>query len=259
MQSLRPFGTAILIAVISLGLVLGGLSLALSETYTPAPATQTLELASAPAAGGFTQTPLILPPLNQSPAPTATPGSPTACPVPAGWVGVVVGPGDTLESLALRYGTSAQTLMQANCLAGTTLMAGAIVYVPPAAPSSPSPIATLYVVSPYPTRTLIPCGAPYGWVRYTVQPGDTLYHIATSYGITTSELQSANCLGSSTTIRIGQLLWVPYLPTRTPTYGPPLFTPTFEPTQPFTETVLPLTDTPEPKGTDLPTQPPTSP
>lgn len=260
MQSLRPFGTAILIAVISLGLVVGGLSLALSETYTPPPATQTFEQASAPPAGGtFTQTPLILPALTQSPAPSSTAVSPSACPPPAGWIGIVVGPADTLDSLALRYGTSAQALMQANCLTNAVLTTGTLIYVPPAAPASPSPIATLYVASPFPTRTSIPCGAPYGWVRYTVQPGDTLYHIATSYGITTDQLQRANCLGSSTTIRIGQLLWVPNLPTRTPTFALPPFTPTVEPTEPFTETALPLTSTPEPPPTELPTEPPTAP
>jgi LysM repeat protein len=92
-----------------------------------------------------------------------------------------------------------------------------------------------------------------------VQPGDTLYHIATSYGITTEQLQRANCLGSSTTIRIGQLLWVPNLPTLTPTSGLPFITPTFEPTEPFTETVMPYTSTPDPLATDVPTQPPASP
>lgn len=258
MQSLRPFGTAVTIAVISLGLVLGGLSLALSETYKPAPATQTLQFTTAASAVDATQTPFILPTQTLALTVTNTVVSPSACPPPAGWIAVIVGASDTLESLALRYGTSSAVLAQANCLVTGTLTAGALLYVPSAGMTATSPVPTLYV-SPIPTRTSIPCGAPYGWVRYTVQPGDTLYHIATSYGITTEQLQRANCLGSSTTIRIGQLLWVPNLPTRTPTFEPPYFTPTVEPTEPFTETVMPFTTTPEPTATDVPTEPPTSP
>jgi hypothetical protein len=104
--------------------------------------------------------------------------------------------------------------------------------------------------------TVIPCGPPAGWVRaHIVQPGDNLYRIALSYGVTYPQLQRANCMGSSTTIYAGQRLWVPNIPTRTPQPGVtnvPSF-PTDTPTP--TPTTLQPADTPTP--TDLPTATPT--
>ena len=65
-------------------------------------------------------------------------------------------------------------------------------------------------VPPVPTVTVVPCGPPAGYVkRHVVQAGDNLYRIALSYGITYQQLQRANCMGSSTTIYRGQVLWVP--------------------------------------------------
>ncbi|MGE5250329.1 MAG: LysM peptidoglycan-binding domain-containing protein [Bacteroidota bacterium] len=254
-QSLRQFGTAIAISIVSLGLVLGGLSLALSESFTPLAPTETAAAPTRPVTLTVTRTPLILTgtaatgatqsSTTQAPTPTSTGVPPSACPPPSGWIGVMVGSNDTLESLALRYNTSAQMLAQGNCLLTQTLLPGTVLYVPP--------LPTMYI-PPVRTATFIPCGAPFGWVRYMVQPGDTLYHIATLYGITTSQLQRANCLGLSTTIRVGQLLWVPNVPTLTlpATMPPPYDTPTPYPTEPLTETPLPFTSSPEPTSTSVP-------
>ena len=67
-----------------------------------------------------------------------------------------------------------------------------------------------------------------GVTVYVVQRGDTLSSIARLYHITYPTLQRANCMGSSTTIYSGQLLWVPNIVViiRTPTpYFPSTFTP----------------------------------
>ena len=110
---------------------------------------------------------------------------------------------DTIYALAQRYKTSPENLSSANCLSSFDIPAGLAFYVPP-----------------IPTVTIIPCGPPAGYVkRYVVKLGDNLYRIALSYGITYQQLQRANCMGSSTTIYIGQLLWVPNIPTRTPVPG----------------------------------------
>lgn len=237
MQSLRQIGLAIAVAVVSLGVVLGGLSLALSENVTPpAAATETLWLPTfaefitptdTPEIAAAPETATSLPGLTASPLPP-----PTSCTPPAGWVGVTVGVNDTLEGLAVRYRTSAQALAQGNCLLSTSLISGSVLFVPPV-----------------PTATFVPCGAPFGWVRYTVQAGDTLYHIATMYGITTSQLQRANCLGFSTNIRVGQLLWIPNgapLFTNTPLVDPTIFVPTTEfPTVTPSETLAPPSSTPQ--------------
>ena len=241
MQALRQFGMAILITVVSLGLVVGGLSLAFSESYTPAFPTATQSLPTAPILLTATSTANASPTATAQPTSTNTPEHAPACVPPTGWVGVSVLPGDTLASMAARYKSTPAELGQANCLLTEMLVPGTILFVPPV-----------------PTNTPIPCGPPIGWVRYIVQPGDTLYRIATNYGITTSQLQQANCMGYSTTIIAGKPLWVPNVPTRTPgvTVIPQFDTATPFPTDPLTLTPLPFTATPGPSNTPEPSSTP---
>jgi LysM repeat protein len=238
---------AVLISVVSLGLIVGGLSLAFSESYSPAFPTATQSQPTAPILLTATPTANIPPTATPQPTSTNTPEHAPACNPPAGWVGVTVLPGDTLAILAARYKTTSAELGQANCLLTEILVPGSTLFVPP-----------------MPVNTPVPCGPPFGWVHYIVQPGDTLYRIATSFGITTSRLQQANCMGYSTTIIAGPSLWVPNVPTRTPgvTIIPDFSTPTLFPTEPLTETPVPFTSTPEPSITPEPSQtsaPPTEP
>jgi LysM repeat protein len=66
--------------------------------------------------------------------PTVTPTrTASACQIPTGWVGITVQPNDTLNSLATRYGTTADILSQKNCLTNTTLVPGSVIYIPPSA------------------------------------------------------------------------------------------------------------------------------
>lgn len=244
MQGLKQIGLAIAVAVVSLGVVLGGLSLALSENVTPPPAaTSTLWLPTfaefITPSGTSPALPTLTSAATLAPEATATlPPPPASCTPPSGWVGVTVGVNDTLEGMALRYHTTAQALSQGNCLLTPSLITGSLLFVPP-----------------LPASTPIPCGAPFGWVRYSVQPGDTLYHIASMYGITTSQLQQANCLGFSTNIRVGQLLWIPNrLPlfTNTPPVFPTIYVPSETPTEAPSATSLPPTATTQPTGTTAP-------
>ncbi len=251
MQPVRQLGMAILIALISLALVVGGFSLALSESFTKAEPTATLYQPTAPFFVTATNTmaaPLILPTETALPTFTSTPLPPPACIPPAGWTAITVQPSDTLAVLAVRYNTTSAQLITANCLLSESLVAGSTLFVPP-----------IFV-----NNTPIPCGPPLGWVRYTVQPGDTLSRISNMYATTISLLQQANCLGTSTAIRTGQLLWVPNVPPRLPSITPgvtvvpefPTVTsvPTDVPTEPLTETPPPPTNTSEPP-TAVPTEP----
>lgn len=253
MQSVRQFGMAILIALISLALVVGGFSLALSENFTKPEPTATLAQPTAPFFVTATNTvaaPLILPTETPLPTFTNTPLPPPACIPPTGWTAITVQPIDTLAELAARYSTTSAQLVAGNCLLSETLVPGSTLFVPP------------IIVN----NTPIPCGPLLGWVRYTVQPGDTLFRVSSMYGTTVSLLQQANCLGTSTAIRTGQLLWVPNVPPRLPSFTPgvtlvpdfPTVTPvpTDVPTEPLTQTPPPTnTDEPPPPA---PTEPPTA-
>jgi LysM repeat protein len=247
MKRYWPVLQGLAIALVSIGLLFGGLSLSLAEgistivpgetpTETPGetvnlPPTNTPDLT-------LTTLQIVSPTLAGSLSPSPTPNEitptlpppPTNCPPPAGWLPYIVKPGDTLASLAGEYQVSNGELSQANCLLTTELPAGAIVYVPPV-----------------PTKTPIPCGPPHTWVTYTVQHGDTLYHLSQAYGITVADLQAANCMGQSTLLHTGQKLYVPPGATRTPSptlTGIPTITPTV--------TILP-SNTPAASATGTPT------
>lgn len=256
MQSLRQLGGGVIIALISVILVIGGISLALAETLptqatpTTIPATISLDIPTAT----FTVAPPIIsetPTSSQTPStlPTNTFFVPTAavmCTSPSGWIRIFTAAGDSIYSLAQRYRTTAENLSAANCLASMDIPAGSALYVPPV-----------------PTVTVIPCGPPAGYVkRHRVQAGDNLYRIALSYGITYQQLQRANCMGTSTTIYAGQLLWVPDISTRTPVPGvtiiPTIATATSLPTSEATAlpthtfTPVPTTVVPTFTASDIP-------
>lgn len=112
--------------------------------------------------------------------------APPAPPPAPGTICHVVQAGETLFSLAQRYGTTVQAIMAANGLTSTTIYVGQTLNIPTGAAAPPSPRPT----------------------RYTVQPADTLYLIAQRSGTTVEAIMAANGL-TSTTIYPGQVLIIP--------------------------------------------------
>lgn len=200
MQIIRQIGISFLLAFLSVALVIGGISLALAESYVPAiPSTPTNTQAPLPVFDTPTPQPIILATDTLS-APTATFPPPTSCPPPVGWIAITVQPGDDLVSIAMRYQSTPENLLIANCLFSTDLLTGSILYVPP-----------------FPTQTSVPCGPPPGWVPYTVRPGNTIYSLSQAFGISSAQLQFANCMSTNQySLVVGQTIWVPYYATRTP-------------------------------------------
>ena len=250
MQALRQMGGGVFIAIISLLLVVGGISLSLAESNPPEQPTPTpLPPIIATSLEQSTSIPIIAN-TNTSEAPTLTPivivpsatqvvtlAAPVVCNPPVGWLQIIINANDTLYTIAERYKTTADILNASNCLNNTIPAAGTILYVPPV-----------------PTVTVIPCGPLPGWIKaYTVQPGDNLYRISLLYRTTVQQLQRSNCMGSSITIYTGQILWVPNVPTSTPgiTTVPSFPTVTPSLTPPPTSTFI-VTDSPVPTNTSVP-------
>lgn len=244
MLAVKQLGGGLLLGLISLVVVIGAISLALAEGYVPQPAiflaSETPSNTPFPTSDIATSFEFLLTPFpSDTPLPSFTPVPPVNCPPPAGWSPYTVGGGETLESIALKYRTTADVLIQTNCLISTSLLPGYVLYVPP-----------------LPTNTILACGAPAGWIQYTVQAGDTLFKVSQLYRTTVSQLQQANCLGSSTTIFTGQKLWVPNVPTSTPAVTATIITlefatATLEPSA----TPVPPTVTPSPTETTPPSSP----
>ena len=279
MSNARQVWFGILAALISSAIILGSISLSLVEsgsalaliatdtsTSSPSP---TIPVETVPA--GF---PTFTPTSTHTPTATSTTPPPKNCPPPAGWGQIEYQMDETWESLAQKYGVTVEELLKSNCFDVNVLpIPGSVINVP----LLPSPTATTMPTNTptrLPTKTSIPCGPPPGWVRYTVRPGDNLYRLSQSLGVSVPQLQLANCLGSSITIRAGQSLFVPFLPviptnpptwtsvpptSIPPTLPPPTSTPV-PPTQPpptTAPTQLPPTVAPtQPPPTVAPTQPP---
>jgi hypothetical protein len=97
------------------------------------------------------------------------------------------------------------------------------------------------------------CIKKFYWSDYLVQPGDTLYSLASSTDSTVEELKQANCL-TDDRINYGQILYMPRLPIKTFT-STPSTTPTATPSNTPTETAsaTPMTITPSVTSTYTPT------
>jgi LysM repeat protein len=203
-QVLRQLGGGLLLGLLSVVIIIGAMSLALAEMDSPQPTSPpTLPTLSLPSItpSSTALIPATAAPLS-SPTNTAVSIPPASCPVPSGWFLITIQAADTLDGIATRYHTTSTALASGNCLASASLQPGRGLYVPP-----------------IPQNTAVPCGAPYGWVQYIIQPGDTLYHISQLYRITVPELKHANCL-TSDIITLGGKLWVPNTGTSTPNATP---------------------------------------
>jgi len=254
MQGARDVGNALMIALISIGLMVGALSISLVE-FVPesSSATATSEFIPSPAPVTATASPFpTMTPTIGLESPTATITStfvntatpPASCPPPFGWTKITIRAGETIQSIAARYRISIEELRRANCLSSDDLLPETVLYVPPAA-----------------TSTVVVCnqGAS-GWAKtYTVKAGDTFYAIAANYYTAANLLKSVNCR-SSDLIYAGEKLWVPIVATRTP-YPTPLpgSTVTPFPTDPLTQTALPFTLTVPPTDTAVPSTATTAP
>jgi LysM repeat protein len=261
---LRQIFFGVLAALISVGILLGALSMAMVESGSYLALLPTPTVTSTPTVVVVVPPTLraTLPPGVSSPTPSRTPtptitetvAPPTNCPPPPGWDAIIVEGDETVEQIAQRYGLTAAELRQANCLVVDSLKPGVVLFVPHLPPTqTPTPTVTPSPTIPRPTATKRVCVRPPGWVTYYVRPRDTLYAISRAVGLTVPELMHANCL-DTTSIYIGQVLWVPYLPPTAPptaTRQPSTNTPV-----PPSNTPLPPTNTPQP-ATHTP-QPPTN-
>lgn len=110
--------------------------------------------------------------------------------------GYVVQPGDTLEGIARRLGTSVDALAQLNELANPNrIIAGATLLLPGEQGDAPAPAAGTAQDQAVGT--------------HVVAPGEVLSRIAAQYGMSVQALVDANGLSDANYIRVGQRLTIP--------------------------------------------------
>lgn len=114
--------------------------------------------------------------------------------------------GDSLYSIASRYGVTVSALREANNLTTDVLQIGQILIIPGQGSSGETPPNEGGTIS-----------------TYTVRSGDSLWSIASRYGISVEELRNANNL-TSDVLQIGQVLRIPNQGTTPPPSGGTTYT-----------------------------------
>ncbi|MCA0453096.1 MAG: LysM peptidoglycan-binding domain-containing protein [Chloroflexi bacterium] len=124
----------------------------------------------------------------------------------------VVQPGETLKSIASRYNVSVEDLAALNNLVDIdTIYVGQVLNLIVVPTTEPVPTATTEatMVASVPDAPIENTeSAPF---LYTVQGGDTLFRIATRFGLTVNDLARANNVSDPTLIYSGQQLIIPGL------------------------------------------------
>ena len=181
-----------------------------SATATPSP-TETLLPTSTPVPGN-----------TPSPAPTSTPAAvlllPTETVVPTATFTLV--PTETPSPTPTESPSPTFTVTPSSTPTPSATFT---------ASHTPSPTLTFtasptLTFTPYPSltpsitpfggeRTRTPsvtgCTTPEDWIPYVIQRGDTLFGLSRRFGLTVSELASANCIEDPDNITAGQFLFVP--------------------------------------------------
>lgn len=151
----------------------------------------------------------------------STGSTPTGPINPGGSTTYVIQTGDTLASIATRFGVTTQALMRVNNLPSETwIRVGQVLNIPPR--------GTTTTTTPV-TNPLVGGG---GGQKYVVQAGDSVAAIAQKFNVTTQALMQANGLTSPNFLIVGQVLTIPAA-----TMPPPVTEQPTTPAQPSQPTI----------------------
>lgn len=114
--------------------------------------------------------------------------------------GYTVRRGDTLSSIARRYGVTVANLKQANGLSGDNITPGQLLSIPGSIRTGAEPLAAK-------SSSLTPGGS------YTVRPGDTFSTIARRHGMGIDTLLKANkrTRSNANSLKVGEVILIPSL------------------------------------------------
>src|SRR5215510_9664579 len=173
-------------------------------SYQPGPASY-----AAPAGGDVTGS-VATPP---RPAPVATTAASKW-----DWNGgtaIIVGPGETVQTLSNKYGVPISAIMEANNLSGLSLKPGQRVIIPrynaagtvaPASqPARPAPA----IVSGGAPATVPAATAPKGAHVHVIAPGETLMSLSRRYHKPVGSIATANHIPPTTMVKVGDRIVVP--------------------------------------------------
>jgi LysM repeat protein len=150
-----------------------------------------------PKGSGWVASPFLT---STTPEPASQPTSTSSsAPTSSSSATYTVVSGDTLGAIASQFGVTVAAVESANGISDPSLLqVGAVLTIP--GPSSGGVTTAASASS---------SASPASTTSYTVQSGDTLYGIATQFGVDISALESANAIIDPTLLNIGTVLTIP--------------------------------------------------
>lgn len=144
-------------------------------------------------------TPHTSKPRSSAPSPAPRPHAVAPAAVQAPPAQYTVAAGDTVSTIATRFGLATASLLALNGLGWSSLIFPGQVLKLTGATATPAP----------PAATPAPAPAPAPSASYTVVSGDTVSGIAGAHGVSVAAIFAANGLGSQSIIYPGQSLAIP--------------------------------------------------
>ena len=131
-----------------------------------------------------------------------------------GGTAIIVGPGETVQTLSNKYGVPISAIMEANKLSGLSLKPGQRVIIPrynaagtaPASqPARPAPT----IVSGGAPATVPASAGPKGAHVHVIAPGETLMSLSRRYHKPVGSIAAANHIPPTTMVKVGDRIVVP--------------------------------------------------
>jgi LysM repeat protein len=133
-------------------------------------------------------------------ASTAAPVAPAQAPAAGSGGRYTIVRGDTISTIAARFGVTTQAVLTANGLGWSSIIyPGQTIAIPAGTNAAPPSAANTAPSAP----------APAAGTTYTIAAGDTLSALAARFGTTTAAIMAANSMGGSTIIYSGRTLVIP--------------------------------------------------
>jgi len=121
-----------------------------------------------------------------------------------------VGTGETLDTIALKYGVPANQILSANQLnSASQVTTGRVLVIPHLVGVVPGQPAAATIATAAPAASPTTNKPQASGVSYTVLTGDTLYSISKRTGTDANAILALNNLGNTSQIKAGQVLKLP--------------------------------------------------
>jgi LysM repeat protein len=145
--------------------------------------------------------------LATTPVSSVTP-APVPAPAPSNGSTYVIASGDTVSSIAAKFGVSVQAILDANGLQRSSIIYAGRTLTIPGASLAIAPVSSVSPIEANDPPSTPVVGPPTG-ASYVIASGDTVSSIAAKFGVSVQAILDANGLQRSSIIYAGRTLTIP--------------------------------------------------